>query len=296
MKRENFLKLGSSAATGDRPGRLAGTVSGWNRLALQAIRAAQPGPLPSARALAILHTCMYNAWAAYDDAARQTAHGRAVRLPRAERSAASKASAMSHAAYGALACRFPAQQAAFDDWMAGLGLDPAAPGGPLTPAGIGRTQAASMLDFWRRGGASQFGGLVAARPAGTAAAAAPAFPPMVEPAPGRWCLAAHRLSERENYGDDQDVLLFFALATALANAAVAGWSGSQDEQTAGPVAIHGSVGAAAAEVIRRFEGEMRGEMRDDTSAKAGSAGEELGRQVGARAFDDARRHWEGKLF
>jgi hypothetical protein len=288
MKRENCLKLGPSAATGDRPGRLAGTVSGWNRLALQAIRAAQPGPLPSARALAILHTCMYNAWAAYDDAARQTAHGMAVRLPRAERSAASKASAMSHAAYGALAGRFPAQQAVFDAWMAGLGLDPAAPGGPLTPAGIGRTQAASMLDFCRRGGASQFGGLVAGRPPGTAAAAPPTFPPMVEPAPGRWCLAAHRLSEREDYGDDQDVRLFFALATALANAAVAGWSGSQDEQTAGPVAIHGSVGAAAAEVIRRFAGEMR--------TKAGSAEEELGRQVGTRAFDDARRHWEGKLF
>ena len=127
MKRENFLKLGSSAATGNRPVRAAATVIGWNRLALQAIRTAQPGPLPSARALAILHTCMYNAWAAYDETARQTAHGVAVRLPRAERSAASKACAMSHAAYGALAGRFPAQQAAFDAWMAGLGLDPAAP-------------------------------------------------------------------------------------------------------------------------------------------------------------------------
>jgi hypothetical protein len=283
MKRENFLKLGSSAAIGDQPKGLTGTVAGWNRLALQAIRTAQPGPLPSARALAILHTCMYNAWAAYDDAARQTAHGVAVRLPRAERSAASRAGAMSHAAHGALAGRFPAQQAVFDAWMAGLGLDPAAPGGPLSPAGIGRAQAASMLDFCRRGGASsQLGGLVAGRPA-----AAPVLPPMVEPAPGRWCLAAHRLSEREGYGDDQDVRLFFALANALANAAVAGWSGAQDIQTARPIAIQGSVGAAAAEVLRRFEG--------DTRVRPGSAAQELGRQVGARAFDDARRHWEGKL-
>ena len=70
MRRENFLKLDSGAAAG-----LAGTVLGWNRLALQAIRTAQPGPLPSARALALLHTCMYNAWAAYDGAARQTAQG-----------------------------------------------------------------------------------------------------------------------------------------------------------------------------------------------------------------------------
>jgi hypothetical protein len=260
MKRENFLKLGSSAASGGEPGQQGGTVIGWNRLALQAIRTAQPGPLPSARALAVLHTCMYNAWAAYDDAARQTAHGVAVRLPRAERSAASKASAMSHAAYGALAGRFPAQQAVFGAWMAGLGLDPAAPGSPLSPAGIGRVQAASMLDFCRRGGA-------AGQPAGATAAA----PQAVEPAPGRWCLAAQRLSEREGYGDDQDVRLFFALANALAH-----------------TAIRGGAGAAAEEIIRRFGG--------DACIEAGTAGQEPGRQAGAHAFEDARRHWEGRLF
>ncbi|MGJ7916455.1 DUF6851 domain-containing protein [Massilia sp. LXY-6] len=264
MKRENFLKLGS------------GTVVGWNRLALQAIRTAQPGPLTSARTLALLHTCMYNAWAAYDAAARQTAHGVAVRLPRAERSAASKGIAMSHAAHAALTGQFPAQRAAFDAWMAGLGLDRAAPGGPLTPAGIGRTQAASMLDFCRRTGADVL--------------AAPGLPPLAEPAPGRWCLAAQRLSERDGYGDDQDVRLFFALANALANAAVAGWGGAAGAGPARPAALHGSAGAAANEVIRRFAGEVGG----DTRARAGSAGQELGRQVGARAFDDARRLWEGE--
>jgi hypothetical protein len=283
MKRENFLKLGSSAATGDEPGRAAGTVIGWNRLALRAIRTAQPGPAPSARVLAILHTCMYNAWAAYDATARQTAHGVAVRLPRAERSAASKACAMSHAAYGALAGRFPAQQAVFEAGMAGLGLDPAAPGGPLTPTGIGRTQAAAMLDFYRRGGAGLADGLVA----GSAAAT----PPVAEPAPGRWCLAAHRLSEREGYGDDQDVRLFFALASALANAAIAGWGGVLEGET---VAVHGSAGAAADEVIRRFGSAMRGGTQDGTRS-GDAAGQEPGRQVGARAFEDARRYWEGKL-
>jgi len=276
MRRENFLKLDPGAAAG-----MAGTVTGWNRLALQAIRAAQPGPPSAARSLAILHTCMYNAWAAYDDDARQTAHGVTVRLPCAERSAASKACAMSHAAWFALGKRFPGQQAMFDAWMAGLGLDPAAPGGQLSPAGIGRIQAASMLDFCHRTGT----------PAATAAAA--------EPAPGRCCLAAHRLSEREGHDDDQDVRLFFALANALADASIAGWGDAHERETAGPAAIHGSAGAAANEVIRRFENEMRSEMRGraraDTHIGAGSAGQELGRQVGARAFDDARRHWEGRL-
>ncbi len=276
MRRENCLKLEPGAAAG-----MAGTVAGWNRLALQAIRVAQPDPLAAARSLAILHTCMYNAWAAYDGAARQTAHGVPVRLPCAERSAASKARAMNHAAWFVLGKRFPAQHAMFDAWMAGLGLDPAGPDGQLSPAGIGRIQAASMLDACHR-------------------AVAPSAAAAAEPAPGRWCLAAHRLSERGSHDDDQDVRLFFALANALADASIAGWGGGLDNGAAGAVAIHGSVGAAANEVLRRFESEMRNEMRSEmrseTRADARSgAGQELGRQVGARAFDDARRHWEGRL-
>jgi hypothetical protein len=284
MRRENFLKLDSGVAAS-----MTGTVLGWNRLALQAIRSTQPGPPLAARALAILHTCMYNAWAAYDDTARQTAHGVAVRLPRAERSAASKAAAMSHAAYRALVDLFPAQRAVLDAWMAGLGLDPAAGGGPLSPAGIGRGQAAAMREFCRRDGAARLGGLVGGG-AADADTDAPQQdrPPVVEPAPGRWCLAAHRLSELGTYGDDQDVRLFFALANALADAAVAGWGDEHGHDPAASLAIHGSVGAAVAEVIRRFSGDTR-------FGAAGSAGQELGRKVGARAFDGARRYWEGKL-
>jgi hypothetical protein len=268
MRRENFLKLESVGS--DAAASMAGTVLGWNRLALQAVRKAQPGPAPAARMLAALHTCMYNAWAAYDDLARQTAHGVAVRLPAVERRADSRAAAMSHAAWRILGDLFPAQQAAFDTRMAVLGLDPAAGGGPLSPAGIGRGQAAAMRAFCRREGAGRPGGLV-----GNAGLASPqALSPVVEPAPGRWFLPAHLLSEHDGYSDDQDVRLFFALANALAEA--------------GTLAIQGGLGAAANEVIRRFTGDTRFEV-------AGSAGEELGRQAGARAFEGARRYWEGKL-
>jgi hypothetical protein len=271
MRRENFLKLDSAAAS------MAGTVLGWNRQALQAIRNAQPAPPQAVRALAVLHTCIYNAWAAYDDAARQTVHGVAVRLPCAERSAASKVSAMSHAAYRLLADLFPAQANSFAAWMAGLGLDPAAGGGPLSPAGIGRGQAAAMRAFCRREGADRLGGLV-----GGAFDAPADLPAVVEPAPGRWFLPAHLLSEHDGYSDDQDVRLFFALANALADA--------------GSLAVQGSLGGAAAEVIRRFSGEMPGEMRGGSRFRApASAGEEVGRKAGARAFDGARRYWEGKL-
>jgi len=267
MRRENFLKLDAAAS-------MAGTVLGWNRQALQAIRNAQPGPLQAARALAVLHTCIYNAWAAYDDAARQTVHGVAVRLPLAERSAASKAAAMSHAACRLLSELFPAQADGFAAWMSGLGLDPAAGGGPLSPAGIGRSQAAAMRACCRREGVGRLGGLVGGMVDIAQEDGLEKHPPVVEPAPGRWFLPAHLLSEHDGYSDDQDVRLFFALANALAEAA--------------SLAIQGSPGAAAAEVIRRFSGDNRFEA-------AGSAGQEAGRKTGARAFDGARRYWEGKL-
>jgi hypothetical protein len=204
---------------------------------------------------------MYNAWAAYDDDARQTAHGVAVRLPRAERSAASKASAMSHAAYQALSGQFPAHQGSFNAYMALLGLDPAAPSGQLTPAGIGRTQAAGMLD------------------AGGLELAAEASIPDSIPDPCHWCQLAQSVSERERYDDDEDVRLFFALAGALADAIAC-----EDAAQA--------CDAAAGEVLRRFTGSA---LQEAAAGTAGTAGQALGREAGARAFDKARRYWDGKF-
>lgn len=268
MRRRNYLGLDSDETIGllPMPQALAKTVFGWNALALQAIQAARLDASGAARALALLHTCMYNAWAAYDDDARQTVHGVAVRLPRAERSAASKASAMSHAAHLVLCERFAARRVAFDGGMAVLGLDPMQPAGQFSPAGIGRTQAASMLDLWRRDGAVPF-------------APAPQEPPgsfcpnSEDPAP-RWCRLAHHVSERGIYDDDQDVLLYFALANALADGAG-----------------HGEGGAAAAEVLRRFTGSDR--LGAGLDGMRGFS--QAGREIGARVFDKARRYWLGKL-
>src|SRR5262245_33775358 len=50
----------------------ATVVSDWNAAALAEVRlsrALRNGPPIVARALAIAHTCMYDAWAAYDDVA-----------------------------------------------------------------------------------------------------------------------------------------------------------------------------------------------------------------------------------
>ena len=51
-------------------------VTKWNEVALEAIRTTHPGPPMVARSLAIAHTCMYDAWAAYDNKAIGTRYGR----------------------------------------------------------------------------------------------------------------------------------------------------------------------------------------------------------------------------
>lgn len=53
-------------------------VAKWDFASLQGIREAKLGAPVVARALAIVHTCMYDAWAAYDERAhRNTTCGRA---------------------------------------------------------------------------------------------------------------------------------------------------------------------------------------------------------------------------
>ena len=83
-------------------------VADWSSAALQAIRDTHaPAPM-AARDLAILHTCMYDAWAAYDDRAVGTQLSGALRRPAAERTEANKEKAISYAAYRALSDLLPA--------------------------------------------------------------------------------------------------------------------------------------------------------------------------------------------
>ncbi|WP_413340923.1 hypothetical protein, partial [Massilia sp. CT11-108] len=69
MDRQNILELEANGAATP-----LATVRAWNALALGTIGTVALAHEP-AHALALVHTCMYNAWAAYDDNARQTAHG-----------------------------------------------------------------------------------------------------------------------------------------------------------------------------------------------------------------------------
>src|SRR5712664_4067571 len=57
----------------------------WDAAALQGVRDSRIGPPMVARALAIAHTCIFDAWAAYDKVAVGTQLGGALRRPARER-------------------------------------------------------------------------------------------------------------------------------------------------------------------------------------------------------------------
>ncbi|MFB7666565.1 vanadium-dependent haloperoxidase [Kitasatospora sp. NPDC056138] len=135
----------------------------WNQATMDAILAkyhatgAVFGPATiNARSLAVVHNCIYDAWACYDRVAVGTRFGGDLRRPRSERTPANKNEAISYAAHRALCDLYPDQTPAADSMLRSLGYDPARTGGPSTsPAEIGRRTAQAVLDFRHQDGANQ---------------------------------------------------------------------------------------------------------------------------------------------
>jgi hypothetical protein len=73
-----FLVLGVPCADSTS---VPSTVTRWTEAALQGVRDAKLGAPVVSRALAIVHTCMYDAWAAYDERAVGTQLQGALRRP-----------------------------------------------------------------------------------------------------------------------------------------------------------------------------------------------------------------------
>src|SRR5439155_3507483 len=97
----------------------------WNAAFLQGVRDSKLGPPMVARALAVGHTCIYDAWAAYDRKAVGTRLGGTLRQPLGKRTLANKKRAISFAAYRAAVDLFPASTSSvFDRLMQRLGYDP----------------------------------------------------------------------------------------------------------------------------------------------------------------------------
>jgi len=116
-----------------------------------------------ARALAIVHTCMYEAWAAYDQKAVGTQLGGSLRTHPSRRTLANKSKAISFAAYRAAVDLFPWDKAQiFDPLMASLGYDlNDVSADTTTPSGIGNVACAAVLAFRHTDGSNQMGDLTA---------------------------------------------------------------------------------------------------------------------------------------
>jgi hypothetical protein len=133
----------------------------WNSAALQGIRDAKLGAPVVARALAIVHTCMYDAWAAYDERAVGTQLEGALRRPASERTLANKEQAISYAAFRALVDVLPADtNAVYIPLMKQLGYDPNNNSTDIeTPSGIGNVACAAVIEFRHHDKANQLGDL-----------------------------------------------------------------------------------------------------------------------------------------
>jgi hypothetical protein len=152
-----------SLASPARAARIAmpgdSVVVRWNDALLEGVRSSRLGPPMIARALAIAHTCMYDAWAAYDHKAVGTQLGGLLRRPPRERTLANMERAVSFAAYRAAVDLFPGGEGAvFDPLMRDLGYDLRdRTTDTSTPTGIGNVAATAVLDYRHRDGANQLG-------------------------------------------------------------------------------------------------------------------------------------------
>src|SRR5437879_3795087 len=135
----------------------------WNQAVLQGVRDSTLGPPMVARALAIVHTCAYDAWAAYDKHAVGTQLGGQLRRPTKEHTLADKNKAISFAAYRAAVDLLPGDKATvFDPLMAKLGYDVNDTSADTrTPSGIGNVACAAVLAVRHNDGSNQLGNLTA---------------------------------------------------------------------------------------------------------------------------------------
>jgi hypothetical protein len=130
----------------------------WDEQTLAAVRATKPPPTVVARALAEVHTAMYDAWAAYDPKALGTRLGGSLRRPKVEYTSAYKSMAISYAAYRVLLDLFPSRSADFVGLLTDLGYDPNDAATDTTlPQGVGNVAAAAVVAFRHNDGANQLG-------------------------------------------------------------------------------------------------------------------------------------------
>lgn len=182
------LAGGGGHARDPRPEWSPSVVIHWNQALLEAVRRTGFRPMWTSRALAVVHTAMFDAWAAYDRRADGVYWQEAIRRPARERTRANAERAASMAAYRVLADFFPTERTAlFDPLAASLGLDVADQGhDPSTPAGVGNQVAAWTLDACHDDGANQLGDRSNGAPYSDYTGYQPVNGPDVLSDPNRW--------------------------------------------------------------------------------------------------------------
>ena len=132
----------------------------WDEAILHGIRTTKPGPTIAARAVAVVHTAMFDAWTAYDATAVPTIPRAAWRRPPAERTDSNKAEAVTYAGYRAVVDVFPSLADYYAALMEQQGYAPGDQTTDLATArGIGNVAAAAVLAFRHHDGANQLGDL-----------------------------------------------------------------------------------------------------------------------------------------
>ena len=143
-------------------GKLALDVVGeWENISLIEGRVSKLPTPEVSRALAVVNTCMYDAWVAYDSVADGTQLKDALRRPASERTEENKKIAVSYAAFRALSDVLPVGiQSGYIPLMKRLGLSPSDQSADLTqPSGIGNVACGAVLEYRHRDGSNQLGDL-----------------------------------------------------------------------------------------------------------------------------------------
>ena len=134
----------------------ATVVAKWDQAILKAIGNSDLGPTPASRALALVHTSIFDAWAAYDPVAIGTRLGDSLQVAPEQITLENKQEAISYAAYRTLVDLFPSQTHVFNQLMNDLGYDYTNKSTDTkTAAGIGNKVAQALLDFRHKDGSNQ---------------------------------------------------------------------------------------------------------------------------------------------
>ena len=207
----------------------------WNRTFLEGVRQSTLAPPAVARGLAILNTCIYDAWAAYDPIASGTRLGTSLRRPPQEWTDTNRISAISVAAHAAAVDLLPSQRSRFEQLLHTMASDRSRSAGPDSPSGIGARACRAVLDFRHQDGSNQLGDAWIVRrailglhelSAGQLAGRSPGSEPLAAAAgqgrgwsPGRAAVRSPAVAARRSLRDRTAVIV-----------AVAGWPGPLRDQ------------------------------------------------------------------